>query len=221
MCGRYTLIDRPSIATRFGLLELGKPAMDPRFNIAPSQQVPVVVGTPQGRELRLMRWGFQPTWMRDPKRPPPINARAETLLERPLFRGATAHSRCLIPADGFYEWTEVPGRKGKQPMYLRLKSGELFGFAGLHVEGPEAQETCTIITTAANEVVAPIHDRMPVILDPEREGLWLDPAVTDLTAVLACLQSRANEQLEIRPVGPLVSSAQNDGPELIQPALGL
>jgi putative SOS response-associated peptidase YedK len=216
MCGRYTLIDRPNIATRFGLLELGKLETDPRFNVAPSQQVPVVVETPSGRGLRLMRWGFQPAWMKDPRRPPPINARAETLVERPLFRGAVAHGRCLIPADGFYEWSEAPGRKGKQPMYLRLKGGELFGFAGLHIEGPDAQETCAIITTAANEVVAPVHHRMPVILDPEDERLWLDPAVTDPAAALACLRSRANERLEFFPVGPLVSSAQNEGPALIE-----
>src|SRR5205814_3771839 len=105
MCGWYTLTDLSSIATRFGLSGPGGPANDPRFNIAPSQQVPVVAGTPQGRELRLMRWGFQPAWMKQPKAPPPINARAETLLERPLYRGAIAHGRCLIPADGFYEWT--------------------------------------------------------------------------------------------------------------------
>ena len=221
MCGRYTLTDRSSLATRFGLFGLGEPADDPRFNVAPSQQVPVVVGTPEGRVLRLMRWGFQPAWMPKPKRPPPINARGETLLARPLFRGAVARGRCLIPADGFYEWAAVPDSKKKRPMYLRLADGELFGFAGLHVEGPEAHETCAIITTAANEVVAPIHRRMPVILDPEDEGLWLDPAVTDAAAVLACLHSLANGRLEIYPVGPLVSSVRNEGPELIQPALDL
>ena len=165
-----------------------------------------------------MRWGFRPAWMKDAgKRPPAINARAETILERPLFRGAVTHGRCLIPADGFYEWQWLVGRPGTQPWHFRLAGGELFGFAGIYADGPDREATCAIITTAANELVAPIHDRMPVILDPEHEALWLETDLTDPAAVLPCLRAYPPQQMEAYPVGPLVSSVRNDGPELVAP----
>ena len=128
----------------------------------------------------MMRWGFQPAWMRgDGKRPPPINARSRVVARAPdvPWRGGT--DRCLIPADGFYEWMVVPGQKTKQPMYIRLKDGEMFGFAGLYTYGgDEIGPTCVIVTTAANDVLAPIHERMPVILDRSVEMDWLDPTLT-------------------------------------------
>jgi putative SOS response-associated peptidase YedK len=194
----------------------------PRFNVAPSQGVPVIVGREDGPSLTMMRWGFQPAWMRgDGQRPPPINARGESLLERPMFRGAVAHGRCLIPADGFYEWLAIPGQKTKQPMYIRLKGGDLFAFAGLYVQGPsDVGETCVIVTTAANEVLAPIHERMPVILDREVEKRWLDPDLEDGQAALAYLQPVSPERFEAFPVSSRVSSARNEGPELIEPAEG-
>jgi putative SOS response-associated peptidase YedK len=220
MCGRYTLTNPEDIAARFGLEAFTETRIEPRFNVAPSQGVPVIVEREAGPSLTTMRWGFQPAWMRgDGQRPPPINARGESLLERPMFRGAVAHGRCLIPADGFYEWKAVPGRKTKQPMYIRLKGGDLFAFAGLYVQGrDEVGETCVIVTTAANEVLAPIHERMPVILDRDAELRWLDRDLEDGQAALSYLRPVPPEQFEVYPVSSLVSSARNEGPELIQPA---
>ena len=220
MCGRFTLTEPGRIGTRFGI-QAPLPADEgPRYNVAPSQSVlTVVVAEHEGRALRQMRWGFQPAWMKEAKRPPPINARAETLLDRPMFRGALGHSRCLIPADGFYEWVATEGSKQKQPLHLRLKGGELFGFAGLWTEASDGEPTCVIVTTEANELIRPLHARMPVILEPADEPLWLDPEVTDPAAVSACLQSFPSERMELYRVSDLVSSARNEGPELVQPAL--
>ena len=219
MCGRYTLTNPDDIAARFGLGALTETRIEPRFNVAPSQQVPVIVGHDDKPTLELMRWGLQPAWMRDDgKRPPPINARSETLLERPMFRGAVAHGRCLIPANGFYEWKVVPGQKAKQPMYIRLKGGEMFAFAGLYTHGrDDVGPTCVIVTTAANEVLSPIHERMPVILDRSFEADWLDPDLDDPRAALAALQVVPPDLLEAYPVATLVSSVRNDGPSLIEP----
>ena len=141
MCGRFTLTDPGQIPLRFDV-EVDADTLLPRYNIAPSQLVPVVVERPEGRALQHMRWGFQPAWApAAPNRPAPINARAETLLERPLFRGAVARRRCLIAADGFYEWQDV-GRGPKQPVYIRLRSGGLFAFAGLYTDNGAVPATC-------------------------------------------------------------------------------
>jgi len=147
----------------------------------------------------------------------PINARAETLRERPLFRGAIARSRCIIPADGFYEWQRIPGRKTKQPVYIRRDDRALVGFAGLYSVGTDGRASCAIITTEPNALVARIHDRMPAILDPAAESLWLDPALTDPVAVLECLRPCPADLLVAYPVSPRVSSPREDGPSLIEP----
>jgi putative SOS response-associated peptidase YedK len=222
MCGRYTLTNPEELEARFGLVGFAETRIEPRFNVAPSQAVPVIRGHEDGPSIELMRWGFQPVWMRgDGKRPPPINARSESLLERPMFRGAVAKGRCLIPADGFYEWMVVPGEKRKQPMYIRLKSGDPFGFAGLYVYGgDEVGPTCAIVTTAANDALSPIHDRMPVILDRSFEQAWLDPDLDDPRAALASLQPVPPELIEAYPVASLVSSVRNEGPDLIEPLDG-
>jgi putative SOS response-associated peptidase YedK len=157
MCGRFTLLELPPVSERFGLHlleEIGR--LQARFNIAPSQDVAAIIEGEQGRELHWMVWGYQPGWFkRKPGQPPPINARAETLLERSMFRGAVGKTRCLIPADGFYEWQAVPGQRSKQPMYIRLKGGRLFAFAGLYTEKRdeltgEPVPSCAIVTTAPN-----------------------------------------------------------------------
>ena len=220
MCGRYTLTSPEDLAARFGLGALTETHIEPRYNVAPSQAVPVIVGGEAGPSLVTMRWGFQPAWMRsDGQRPPPINARSESLLERPMFRGSVGKGRCLIPADGFYEWMAVPGRKTKQPMYIRLKGGGLFAFAGLYVQGPnDVGETCVIVTMAANDVLSPIHERMPVLLDRDIEARWLDPDLENSQAALAYLQPVSPDRFETFPVSSLVSSARNEGPELIEPA---
>jgi putative SOS response-associated peptidase YedK len=219
MCGRYTLTDPDEIAARFGLEPFTETRIEPRFNVAPSQAVQVIVERVDGPALTTMRWGFQPAWARvDGQRPPPINARSESLLERPMFKSAVAHGRCLIPADGFYEWKVIPGQKQKQPMYIRLKDGGMFAFAGLYVEGrADVGETCVIVTTGANEVLSPIHERMPVVLDRTSEMRWLDRALEDPRAALGYLQTVPPDQFEAYPVSSLVSSARSEGRTLIEP----
>jgi putative SOS response-associated peptidase YedK len=169
-----------------------------------------------GPVLEPMIWGFEPAWMvGKSRRPPPINARGETLLERPMFKGAVNRGRCLIPADGFYEWKAVPGQKTKQPMYIRLKGGDLFAFAGLWTSGAHEIPTCAIITTAPNELVATIHDRMPVILTEGSERLWLDTKVPALEA-MSVLQPYPADLMETWPVSTMVNRAVRDAPEMVE-----
>jgi putative SOS response-associated peptidase YedK len=223
MCGRFTLREIELVRSRFGIVLMDAGECAARFNVAPSDRIPVVV-TDECRELRWMTWGFRPAWFHPkPGQQPAINARAETLLGRPMFRDELARNRCLIPADGFYEWQVVQGQRRKQPMYIRRKDGSLFAFAGLYMQRwgesrREPEQSCVIITTLPNELVAPIHNRMPVILAREDEDLWLDPTVTDRVAALACLQPYPSEQLEAYPVSDLVNSVRNDRLELIEPA---
>jgi len=219
MCGRFTLANSGQLSLRFGLAdpaEAENVAPAPRYNLAPGQDVATVVERAGQRSLRAMRWGFAPAWLKEAKGPAPINARAETLLERPLFRGALAQYRCLIPADGFYEWQALPGRKTKQPIYARLRDGALFAFAGLYTPaGADRTATCVIITTAPNELMAPVHNRMPAILDPDDEAAWLDPDLTEPHAVLGMLHPYQADRMEAYPVASLVSSVRNEGSELI------
>jgi putative SOS response-associated peptidase YedK len=216
MCGRYTLTNPSDLAARFGLGAITETRLEPRFNIAPAQLVPIVVAGEDGRSLERMRWGYKPAWMKDAKRPPPINARAETLLERPLFRGAVRRNRCIIPASGFYEWQAVPGAKLKQPWYFRGKGASLLGFAGFSAHDAEGQNTFLIITTKANELLAPIHDRMPVILSPEGEETWLDRGAETLEA-LAFLRPYPADQMEAFTVSRAVNDPRNEGADLIEP----
>ncbi len=209
------------IAEQFALLEA--PQLPPRYNIAPSQPVAVIRLRPdannQQRELTMMRWGLIPSWATDltiGNRL--INARSESVLEKPAFRAAMRRRRCLIPADGFYEWRKTAG--GKQPYFVGMRDGRLFAFAGLWEswEGADHSylESCTLLTTTANKLVADIHDRMPVILPSEAYGPWLDPAVPPAEAV-ALLGPFPAEQMTAYPVGTLVNNPQNDRPECIVP----
>ncbi len=222
MCGRYTETAAfEELAQRFGITvapEDAEEAIRPSYNVAPTQRVPIVVETDSGRALRLARWGFRPHGMRESKLAP-INARVEMLGTSRMFRDAVTRARCLVPADGFYEWRAQPGQKRKQPYYLRLKGGGLFAFAGLWSAGHAESgtpPTCTIITTMPNELVAPIHNRMPVILDTGDEARWLDPRLTDAGTALACLRPFPPERMEAYPVSSLVSSPRHDGRELIE-----
>jgi putative SOS response-associated peptidase YedK len=220
MCGRYTLTSPEDIAARFGLGALSETGGDirPRFNVSPSQAVPVIRTHDGKTGLRLMQWGFQPAWMAGKsKRPPPINARGETLLERPMFKSAVAKGRCLIPADGFYEWKVIPGQKAKQPMHIRLKGGELFAFAGLWTwGGDELGPTCAIITTAPNELVSTIHDRMPVILTEHGERLWLDRDAPPEEA-MSVLTAYPADLMEAFAVSTAVNRAGYDDPSMLEP----
>jgi putative SOS response-associated peptidase YedK len=216
MCGRYTLTNPSDLAARFGLGAIAETHLEPRFNIAPAQLVPIVVEGAEGRSLEWMRWGFKPAWMKDFRQQPPINARAESLLDRPLFRGSVRRNRCIIPASGFYEWQTVPGTKLKQPWYFRGKDIGLLGFAGFFAHDAEGQNTFLIITTKANQLLAPIHDRMPVILSPEGEQIWLDRGTQTLEA-LTSLTPYPAEQMEAFPVSRAVNDPRDEGADLIKP----
>jgi putative SOS response-associated peptidase YedK len=225
MCGRFTLRTAASaIAEQFDLL--GVPAFAARFNIAPSQPVPVIrmprEQTPQRRELVWLRWGLVPSWAKDPAIGNRlINARAESAAEKPAFRAAVRRRRCLVVADGFYEWQRT-GRK-KQPYFLHVRGDRPFAFAGLWEawEGADHStlETCAILTTDANELVRPIHDRMPVILSPDGCAAWLDPAIEDPRQLAPLLAPYPSEEMEAREVGDFVNSPSHDSPRCLERAL--
>jgi putative SOS response-associated peptidase YedK len=222
MCGRYTLkMTAAEAETFYGFPEIQQRRIEPTlpgFNIAPSQAVLIILDDAGKPVLTTARWGFAPRWWKS-KSPPPINARAETIAERPTFRGAIKSNRCLLPADGFYEWQARPGQRKKQPMHIRLPSGRPFTFAGIYTAADDGELTCAIVTTAANEKLRGVHERMPVLLaEQELQALWLDPTVTDVGALEPCLASPASDELEIFPVSDLVNSTRNEGPALVQPA---
>lgn len=223
MCGRFTLFSsEESLARAFGIG--GVPELPRRYNIAPTQPVAVVRVAPERREreLALLRWGLVPSWAKDPDIGSRlINARAETAAERPAFREAFRRRRCLIPADGFYEWR---GRRGgrKQPFFVRLRDGSLFGLAGLwerwRGEDGGVVESCTVLTTDANAVVAPIHDRMPVIVPPPSYDLWLDPAVREPGLLKPLLRPYPAEEMVAYPIDERVNNPRIDEEGLITPA---
>jgi len=217
MCGRYELHSHPAaLALAFGLDY--PPEIRPRYNIAPMQDVPVIrMNQAGGRELAQMRWGLVPRWAKDPSiGAKMINARAETLTEKRAFRNALQRHRCLLPADGFYEWK--PGNGGiKQPMHVGMADGAPFALAGLYdrwltPEG-DALDTCTIITARANAQLAAMHDRMPVIIAPETYERWLDVASDDIGDLLLPFPANA---MTWYPVSTRVNSVRNEGPELIE-----
>lgn len=221
MCGRFTLtLSAEQLEARFGV---PLPAQyKPRYNIAPTQEILALLSGAQGRRIEHFRWGLIPHWAQDLKIAQKlINARAETLFEKPSFRDAVKRRRCLILADGFYEWRQTPqGRR--TPVYVRLKSKEPFGFAGLwdSWDSPEGQtlKTCTIVTTEPNELLKPIHNRMPAIVPREYEELWLDPSPKTHAELERVLHPYRAEELELFDVSLAVNSPSNDGPECIAPA---
>jgi putative SOS response-associated peptidase YedK len=221
MCGRFTLtVDPAELLERFHLSVADEPTT-PRYNVAPTQKVAVVLNESPER-LSMVQWGFIPSWAKDPGIGGQlINARAETLAEKPTFRTAFKKRRCLVLADGFYEWHKEADGKNKTPMYARLKSGEPFAMAGLwdvwKTPDGESRRTCTIITTEPNEMMAPIHNRMPVILPRDLETDWLDNSLEAL-ALLALLKPYAADQMQVYPVSKRVNAPANDEPALVQPA---
>jgi putative SOS response-associated peptidase YedK len=219
MCSRYSLTAPPeAVRAIFGTQN----ALDfpPRYNIAPTQPVLIVRRTPQGeREQYLVRWGLIPSWVKDPRDfTTLINARSETASEKPSFRGAFRHRRCLVPATGFYEWTGKPG--AKRPHMFRARDGGLIALAGIadHWVGADGSEleTVAILTTTANATMAPIHDRMPVIIAPEHFDVWLDCRSGTSKYAETLLSPPPPDLLEIIDVSPKLNNPRNEGPELLQ-----
>ncbi len=217
MCGRYTLIaDLGDLAQRFEF-DGANFSYDPGYNIAHTESV-LTVKNIEGREAALMRWGLVPFWAKDPKiGARMINARAETVAEKPAFRNALKKRRCLVLADGYYEWQKTS--TGKRPFRIILKSGEPFAMAGLWETWKDPQgnvvPSCTIITTAANDFLTPIHNRMPVILSRETESLWLDSDLEQPSALTNILTASPNDALDAYEVSTMVNNARNDNPEVI------
>lgn len=218
MCGRYA--QAASIETLAARFQLEPPdfPVPPRYNIAPTQNVPVIMSEDK-RRLRLLRWGLIPRWAKDPSiGARMINARAETIREKPSFKTPFERNRCLVPADGFYEWKKESVSGQKTPMLFKLKDGGPFAFAGLfdRWRGPDGKETTSfaIITTTANETVAPIHERMPVILLGKAESAWLDPK-TPPDDAMRLLVPYPCEDISVRPVSKTVNSPRNDSPDCL------
>jgi putative SOS response-associated peptidase YedK len=214
VCGRFTLRAPPEeIAEHFGLEEV--PELVPRFNIAPGQEIATIfVAEPErSSALQLRRWGLIPSWAKDERiGNRQINARVESAAQKPAFRNALRHRRCLVPGDGFYEWSGAAS--SKQPHHIGLEGGALFAFAGLweRWRNPAGRviESCTILTTEANRVLGELHSRMPVIVDPERYGLWLDPDVSDPERLKPVVEGALADALRFYPVSLHVNDARRD-----------
>jgi len=219
MCGRFTLHHpTDAVARRFDAQSVLFD-IPPRYNIAPTQPV-AVVRENSPRTLEAFQWGLVPFWAKDPEIGNRlINARAETLAEKPAFKYALTRRRCLIPADGFYEWKSEGS--GKQPMHIRRKDGDLFAFAGLWEEwkSPDGAplRTCAIITVAPNAMMAAIHDRMPAILRREHEAAWLDVSVKNVVEIMSLLQPYPDEEMEAYAVSRRVNAPTMEDPACIQP----
>jgi putative SOS response-associated peptidase YedK len=220
MCGRFTRTQTIDDIAEAFFAEIVETDLAPSYNVAPTQNIVSLAGNSVKR-LTTMRWGLIPSWAKDDSMASKlINARSETVAEKPSFRDSFKKRRCLIIADGFYEWKKVGGGE-KIPYYIRLKSKKSFALAGLydHWEAPEGKvlTTCTIITTEANELMSSLHERMPVILPPEHYDLWLDASVTNKPALLDMLQPYSPDLMEAYTVSRLVNSPANNSPKCIEP----
>jgi len=219
MCGRYAITSAPeAIRALFAYRE--QPNFPPRYNVAPTQPVPVVRLADGEREFLLMRWGLLPAWVRDPRSVSLlIMARGDTVNEKPAFRAAMRRRRCLLPADGFYEWKQDGERR--RPHYIKLKAGGPMALAGLWETwtGPNGEEmdTVAVVTTRANRTLAPIHDRMPVIVPPDAFDLWLDCRRVDEQTASALIMPARDDLLEAYEVSLAVNRTANDNPALIEP----
>jgi putative SOS response-associated peptidase YedK len=219
MCARY-VITSPADAIRALFGYAGEPNFPPRYNVAPTQPIPIVRLAQGERVFALARWGFLPSWVKDPRAfSLLVNARGESVNDKPAFRNAMRRRRCLVPADGFYEWSDTRPRR---PFFVRPKGGGPIAFAGLWEtwSGPNGEEvdTAAIVTTRSNRSLAAIHDRMPVIVPPEAFDLWLDCATVDATTAAALFVPASDALFESYEVSTAVNRAANDSPALIAPA---
>lgn len=218
MCGRYSASRPPDLTEVRYAAVLVDDAPPPSWNVAPTDPVSVVVHREERRELRTLRWGLIPSWAEDRRIASRlINARAETVATKPAFRSALLRRRCLVPADGWYEWLAEPGRR-KQPFFI--SGPEPVAFAGLYEvwRDPATEDlvrTCTIVTTSASPSLAYLHERMPVVLPPEAWDVWLDRAYDDVEGLLGLLRPR--DGFDAYPVGDAVNSVRNNGPSLVEP----
>lgn len=221
MCGRFTLTSPADVVAE--LFELSQPpALTPRYNIAPTQGVLAVVAKASGagRATSALHWGLVPSWAKDPTiGSRMINARAETVASKPSFRTAFRKRRCLVVADGFYEWQRLD--KGKQPHYIAMRNGQPFAFAGLceHWEGADGSviDSCTIITTEPNELMAPLHNRMPVILPIDHYDTWLDPSLEKTDQLESLLRAYPSDEMSAFPISTHVNSPAHDDERCVEP----
>jgi putative SOS response-associated peptidase YedK len=226
MCGRYVSVSSPTIlADRFAVEEVRVTDKEPDYNVTPRAEVPIVAVSRGRRVLDLVRWGLVPSWAKELSiGDRQINARASSVTTKPAYKRAFVKRRAIVPADGFYEWQPVPGRKQKQPWFIRRRDGEPLAFAGLweiwhdparRDDAPRIR-SCTIITTDANDVVQPLHDRMPVVLPESEWDRWLDPTFQDIDVLRTLLVPAPAAAFEAWPVTSLVNKADNNGPELLE-----
>ena len=220
MCGRYVITSAPeAIRALFRYQE--QPNFPPRYNVAPTQPIPIVRLAQGVRQFALVRWGLLPSWVKDSKAfTLVINARGESVLDKPAFRNAMKYRRCLIPADGFYEWKASGGRK--RPYFIRPTSGAPMAFAGLWESwtGPNGEEleTAAIVTTKANHALEGVHDRMPVVVPPDVFDLWLNCGEVDATTAAALIAPAPDDAMEAYPVSTDVNRVANDNAKLLEPA---
>lgn len=225
MCGRYTLrASRKQIAETFEAHPVASvPELFERYNLAPQQDAPIVWQDHEGRVVAMARWGLVPAWAKDPKqlKSTPINARADRIAASPMFKHALRRRRCLVPATGFYEWQQQGQARSKQPYHIKLKDGGLFAFAGLwerwRDEAGDTLDTFTLVTTDANELVEPVHNRMPVILPHEAWRAWLDPHLESAKQLADMLKPPPTGGWEAMAVSRHVNSPANDDPACIEP----
>jgi putative SOS response-associated peptidase YedK len=222
MCGRYRLSRRKQLVEEYFDAADWQEDWSPRYNIAPTQPVPVIRQNPKEpiREVSQMKWGLVPSWAQDSSGAAGmINARSETAATKPAFRDALKSRRCLIPADGFYEWARTG--KAKQPYCFEVGEGDLFAFAGIWDRWKDASgnwiKTCAILTTTPNAVTAPVHDRMPVILDPDECDVWLDPGMMDVSAASDLLKPYDARLMRCYPISTRINHVANDDEECCRP----
>lgn len=227
MCGRFVSATPPDELARYFQAAQPEVALEPSYNVAPTNQVYAVRAKDGHRQLETMKWGLVPSWAKDVKIGSKlINAKAETVAEKPSFRSAYKRKRCLVPADGFYEWAKVEGQVKKQPYFIHRADEEPVVFAGLweawKPKGDEDAEwliTCTLLTTTPNKEMAAIHNRMPVLIPPNSWDRWLDPE-SDPAGLADLLKPSPDGLLELRPVSTLVNSVRNKGSELLTKSIG-
>jgi putative SOS response-associated peptidase YedK len=224
MCGRYVSVSSPSLlAAHFGVEEVRSEDAEANYNVAPRAEVPIVAVSRDVRVLDRVRWGLVPFWAKEASIGDKlINARAETVAEKPAYRRAFERKRCIIPADGFYEWRAVDNSRKKQPYFIRRVDGEPLAFAGLWdawydpaASAPERLRSCAIVTTVANDELAPLHHRMPVVLPEDAWATWLDPSLHDVGRLQRLCVPLPDGELRFHPVSTLVNKADNNGPELL------